>query len=95
MGLAGTRQGGLGLFLAGWGWVRGWKMGSGNGEKQLLSFQESPRALCHRENQFPNAWELWQAGLPPVLSQAQPTLLYGPEQASGSVWTEAESPVLF
>lgn len=39
-------------------------MGSGNGEKLLLLFQESPRALCHRENQFPKAWELWQAGLP-------------------------------
>lgn len=70
-------------------------MGSGDGEKLLLSFQESPRALCHRENRFPNACSSGRLGCLSVLSQAQPTLLCGPEQASGSVWTEAESPVLF
>lgn len=42
VGLPGTRWGGLGLFLAGWGWARGWKMGTGGGEELLRSSRESP-----------------------------------------------------
>lgn len=71
--------------------ARGWKMGTRDGEELLRSFWECPVALCHRKR-FPHARELWLAGpsLSPIL--AQPALLCGSGQASGSLWTEAESP---
>lgn len=70
-------------------------MGSGDGEKLLLSFQESPGLCATEKIGFPMPGSSGRLGCLSGLSQAQPTLLCGPEQASGSVWTEAESPVLF
>lgn len=53
-------------------WIYFWQGGAGVGgirwelgmERSCYSFWEKPRALCHRGKWFPNARELWQAGLP-------------------------------
>ena len=74
---------------------------SGSGRRELgmdrSYYSQSGRAtgpMLQRkvESQRQGALVGWAASAP---SQAQPRLLCGPEQTSVSLWTEAESPVLF
>lgn len=95
MGLAGTRWGGLVYFWQGGGGARGWEMGPGSGEEQLLHFGRAPGLHATEESSFPMPGISGRLGHLSALSQAQIALLCGLGQASGSLWTEAESLVWF
>lgn len=97
--------GGSGWYKMGWsGFIFG-RVGLGQGggrwepgveEGRYPHPGRAPALHVNLEKWFLGAGELRQAG-PPLRPpfQAQPTLLYGPRQAAGCLWTEAEPPVLF
>lgn len=94
VGLAGTRWGGLGLFLAGWGWDQGVEDGNRGWRGAATFIPGQPQGSVPQRravSQCQGALAGWAISQPLL---GPPTLLCGPGPAPGSLWTEAESLVL-